>query len=631
MVAGFGCVFSCSWRKYVNVLISYWSRNARILAPAVSMLLAVTACVRIVMTYRSFCQTNDEPAHIASGMEWLSRGTYTFQVAHPPLARIAVAAGPFLFGLKMRSNDMWVGGNQILYDSGSYSRNLALARLGVLPFFLLGTFVVHSWAQRLFGEAAAVASVFLFTMLPPILGHAGVATTDLPVAATCSAALYAFTRWLNTPTSKCSAVLGVAVALAVMSKFTAILFLCACGIAVLALQRWCEGRRMSGARTRPRRRLASAGLAALVACIVIWAGYRFSVGTLATTSPPLHYAKLDALVGSSGRLHILSRLAVDRVPLPAPEFFRGLFDALQKDSVSRTQYFLGRVHEGRCWYFFLMAVGFKSPIAFLILAGIGAFVLCKQIPALWDWQLAVPMVATASILLVTMPVRVHAGIRHVLVVYPLLSIAAGFAAVALWNASARRGQARVAVALLLAWLGVSSVAAHPDYLPYFNELAGSHPERILVNSDLDWGQDLFRLEDALRVHKVDSFALSYFGTADLSRHNLPPFTQLSPYTPTTGWVAISMCNLEMGKSEGQFTWLDAYTPVALVGRSIRLYYVPAPALSDPSRSYDRNSTERRYESGRSLRNGVLSSSKSSSRKIVNTFPIPTIATAATLQ
>jgi 4-amino-4-deoxy-L-arabinose transferase-like glycosyltransferase len=631
MVVEFGLVFSFCWRKCVNDHRSNGTRNLRILAAAVSMLLAFAACVRIVLTYRTFCQTNDEPAHIAAGMEWLSRGTYTFQVAHPPLARVAVAAGPFLFGLKMRTDEMWVGGNQILYDTGSYFRNLSLARLGVLPFFLLATWVVHSWARRLFGETAAVASVFVFTMLPPILGHAGVATTDLPVAATCAAALYTFTRWLSEPSYKSGTVLGVAVALAVLSKFTAILFLCASGIAVLGLWWWYEGDAWSEDPTRRRRRLASAELAALITCLVIWAGYRFSVGTLATTSPPLHFAKLDALVGSSGPLHNLSHWAIDRLPLPAPEFFRGLFDALQKDSVARTQYFLGKMHEGRYWYFFLVAVGFKSPIAFLILAGISALLLCKKIPSASTWQLIVPIVAAASILLVTMPLRVHAGIRHVLVLYPLLSIAAGFGAVALWNAPARQAQARVGVALLLAWLSISSIAAHPDYLPYFNELAGSHPERILVNSDLDWGQDLLRLGDALRIRKASSFALSYFGTADPTRHNLPPFTQLSPYTPTTGWVAISMLNLEMGKSDGQFAWLEAYAPVALVGRSIRLYYVPDQVLHDSFFLHDNDSTAQRYERGTFLLKAGLSGSQNPARGTSKSFPSRAILTPAALR
>lgn len=562
----------------------------RSLAVAISMLLAIIACVRIATTYNVFCQTYDEPAHIAAGMEWLCRGTYTFEDVHPPLARIAVAAGPFLGGLRLRANDMWAGGNQILYGDGRYLHNLALARAGIIPFFLLATFVVHAWARRLFGEAAAVTSVFVFTMLPPVLGHAGVATTDLPVAATCVAALYALVQWLNELTVRRSATLGFAVALAILSKFTALLFLPACGLAILGLRQY-SGNRASGTPRPPSRRLKAICLAAIVACLSIWASYRFSTGTLISTSPPLHYTKLDALVGSSGRLHNLSHWAVETVPLPAPEFFRGVIDALQRDSVARGTYILGKIRQRRCWYFFLLVLAFKSPIASLILAGTGVLFLCRQFFTGSDWQSMAPGVAAAALLLVTLPVRTHAGIRHILMIYPLLSIVAGFGAVCLWRTMAGRVPARIAAALLLGWLAISSAAAHPDYLAYFNELAGGHPEWVLVGSDLDWGQDLLRLGNVLRARKVSNFALSYFGTADPGRHDLPPFTQLSPYTPTTGWVAISLSNLEGGKSEGLYSWLEAYKPVALVGRSIRLYLIPAQISEGMSRVDLNNLTE----------------------------------------
>ena len=45
---------------------------------------------------------------------------------------------------------------------------------------------------------------------------------------------------------------------------------------------------------------------------------------------------------------------------------------------------------------------------------------------------------------------------------------------------------------------IGSLAAHPDYLAYFNALAGDDPERIVVDSDLDWGQDIKRLGQRLR-------------------------------------------------------------------------------------------------------------------------------------
>jgi len=77
----------------------------------VAVLLAAIAVVRIVSTYNVFSQTSDEPAHIATGMEWLQWGTYNFEPLHPPLARIAVAAGPYLSGLRLLDHrNLWIEG-----------------------------------------------------------------------------------------------------------------------------------------------------------------------------------------------------------------------------------------------------------------------------------------------------------------------------------------------------------------------------------------------------------------------------------------------------------------------------------------------------------------------------------------
>ena len=107
----------------------------------------VAACLavgvaRIVATYHVFNQTWDEPAHVAAGMEWLDRGRYPYEPLHPPLARIMEALGPRLAGIRSAGQaNVWLEGNAILYAGGRYDRNLALARLGVLPFFLLAAFL----------------------------------------------------------------------------------------------------------------------------------------------------------------------------------------------------------------------------------------------------------------------------------------------------------------------------------------------------------------------------------------------------------------------------------------------------------------------------------------------------------
>ena len=145
---------------------------------------------------------------------------------------------PYLAGLRSRGLSGTDGaGNAILRSGGSYLRNLTLARIGILPFFVLAAGVIWAWARRLFGDRTALASVFLFCALPPVLGHAGLATTDMAIIAGLASAVFAFEVWLRKPTLRQSALLGVALAIAVLSKFSALLFLPVCLVSLLAV-RW---------------------------------------------------------------------------------------------------------------------------------------------------------------------------------------------------------------------------------------------------------------------------------------------------------------------------------------------------------------------------------------------------------
>jgi hypothetical protein len=113
--------------------------------------------------------------------------------------------------------------------------------------------------------------------------------------------------------------------------------------------------------------------------------------------------------------------------------------------------------------------------------------------------------------------------------------------------------------------------AYPDYFPYFNETV-SHPEHVLVDSDLDWGQDLRRLERRLAQLKVPSVSLAYQGTADLARETLPPFVRLPPRQPAKGWIAITALTRE--HEPAGYSWLSPYRPVERVGKTIDLYFIP---------------------------------------------------------
>jgi hypothetical protein len=119
-----------------------------------------------------------------------------------------------------------------------------------------------------------------------------------------------------------------------------------------------------------------------------------------------------------------------------------------------------------------------------------------------------------------------------------------------------------------------SVRAHPDYLAHFNEFAGAHPEKILCESDLDWGQDLDRLRKRLDERGIREVSVAYFGTALLDKAGLPHYASVSATQPVHGYVAVSLHELNIDyKKDGSFGWLKSYTPIERIGKSIDLFYI----------------------------------------------------------
>jgi hypothetical protein len=550
------------------------------LVPILLVLLTGIGVARIVSTYHVFNQTADEPEAIATGVEWLQRGTYTLDNSHPPLARVAAGLGPFLSGLRLQGHGTTVSsGNELFNFHGQYLHNLALARLGILPFFVLAVGVVWVWSLKIFNPTSGLLAVLLFTTLPPVLAHAGLATNDMAVTATLSAALLSLIFWLERPTYGRSFWLGLFVALAFLSKFSTLLLLPACGVAILASRWMLRTQSIEQPRIVSRRHAGAIGLVIVTVCLVIWGGYRFSVrGARPNTS--------DAVTienpGSKDMLRKIGRSVEAKVPIPAPDLFWGIYYQWRHNHEGHPSYLLGEVRETGWWYFFPVALAVKTPLPLLILSGIGAFFLIRRLVLRLqdlDWRKLTPLAATAAVLLVAVFSRIDLGVRLVLPIYPLLAIIAGFGAASLCTLPRFKTFGLAAVTVLLLWQIVSSARIHPDYLAYFNELGGSQPDHILVDSDVDWGQDVLRLVDTLHLRKIDSVSIAYLGTADLRQFDLPKYQVLPPYHPTTGWVAISDVLFRTGERQPPYkgyAWLEAYEPVAVAGKSIRLYHIVQP-------------------------------------------------------
>jgi hypothetical protein len=248
---------------------------------------------------------------------------------------------------------------------------------------------------------------------------------------------------------------------------------------------------------------------------------------------------------------------------------------------------MGRVSPNGFALYYPLALLVKSPIPFLLLAGSGVVLVLRRYRG---WRPLAPVLAAAALLAVCSLGRINIGVRHVLPIFPLLCIPAAAAAHRLW---AGGRVARTVVLALGAWQIAVPIVAYPHWLAYFNEAAAPHAARILTDSDLDWGQDLYALRDELRERHVSELWIAYFGKADLCRHRLPPTRWLAPGRRVTGWVALSemqRVGLLVPQFEGEdpcdrdhlvwregvgdgYAWLDAYQPLVRVGRSIRLYYI----------------------------------------------------------
>lgn len=529
----------------------------------VFLLLAGIGVARIAATYRSIAQTSDETPNIACGMQYLDLGRYDYGAFHPPLARLAIAIGPYLYGARAQKlPDRWPEGNAVLNSAPRYGKALTLARLGILPFFLLACTVVWLWGRKLLGEWGALAPVFLFTNIPPVLAHAGVATMDMAIGAGVCTALFTYTLWLEEGSLRRALFFGIGLALAVLAKFSALLLLPVCIAAITLLH----------PRARQKRNWAWIP----VAFLLIWGAYGFSFGRMT------EHVSRDAAAqgGIFAKIPTPLLRALETLPMPAPQLLDGLWQVHNHVDAGHTAYLLGRHSFHGWWYFFPVALAVKTPLAILLLAALGVFALCRaesdeKRRAPWRAK-CVPAILTAVVLLINLPTSLNIGVRYMLPLYPLLALTAGIGTVWLW-------QNRRAAIILLVWTGISSATAHPDYLAYFNELAGTHPERILVDSDLDWGQDMARLATELQRRRVPYFHMSCLYTGDDTRLGLPAWDSLEPYQPVTGWVAVSQTMLknygwmvaqQRGRPDLALKWLDAYQPVARVGKSILLYYIP---------------------------------------------------------
>jgi 4-amino-4-deoxy-L-arabinose transferase-like glycosyltransferase len=509
--------------------------------------------------------TMDEQNHIARGAAYLGTGDPRLSVEHPPLVNVLSALpAHLLLDLRLPLDQWWEAAewyhfaDNFLWRANPHpDRIVFLSRLPIMALGLLLTSLVFRWGQTRFGRWGGLLSAAFCALDPNILAHQRLSTTDLGGTVFAFLAAYAFWRLSRHPVIKRVLAAGLALGLAFAAKLSALIL-----GPILALVFLLDGLLVDRGRGPwLLRRLTILAVTALLALLVVWASYLFGIGPL----------------DGAG------------VALPAPPYVRGVRAVLDLAGGGRSSYLLGRVGKEGWWYYFPVAFAVKTPLPTLLGLLVATVAMILQ-TSREDLFIAVPPLAY---FLVLTTARLNLGYRHLLPVLPFLALHIGrLAAVSLpWRA--QLDMRRTVPLVLTGWLVVTAVAIYPHFLAYFNPIGGGPANgwRILVDSNIDWGQDLIGLQRWMERESVDRVKLSWFGSAPPESYGIehellpglphgfalwqnPPF---DPSAPEPGVYAISVTNLVgvVLPDHDLYAWFLERPPDDRIGYSVFIYRISA--------------------------------------------------------
>jgi hypothetical protein len=522
-------------------------------AAALVLVLGFFASQAIVVA-RTDTPTVDEFVYVPAGYYHLRTGDLDFGTTNPPLMKMAMAVPLLAMPIELdldphwRDNSTgwseWTFGtrfmetNKTRYLDAYFAARMVVVALGIV----LGVLLFRR-ACAVLSPLGALATLVLYGTMPPLIAHSALATLDMGVTVPSFAAFLALERFTVTKAWPWAGAAGVLLGVAFAAKGIAILF--APLMPVLVAVGW-------GAWNREgMRRLAlgtvAAALGMWIAVLVAWGFSGF----------PLPKALLEGV-----RFQMAASGGAD-------------------------SFLNGEWSKKGWWYYYLEAFVLKTPLPSLGLIVVGtAAVLARRLRRTGDlWILAPPYFL---LYVMSFHFAKNYGVRYLLPAFPFFLLLAGHGVDLLLRAGTR---GLTLVSALLAWQLFGCTMIAPYHIAYFNELVRTPDEarRFLLDSNLDWGQDLGRLKTYLDEHGTNHICLGYFGHVDPHLYGIdysyPPtgpmpvrcaisanFLAGYPYAITYAGERV------LGVKRNAWSWFDRYKPVARVGRSIYVYDLTAADL-----------------------------------------------------
>ena len=535
-------------------------------------LAAVPVCVMVILqvaTLRLESQTFDEGVHLAAGYRYWRTGDFSMNVEHPPLQKLLSSAPLILLRPPIPTDE------KLLIDQSEYARACRfgggadgdrLLFYGRLPTVVLSALLLVgvAWAaRRYFGAPAALGALWLCALDPNLIAHGRYVTTDM-----ISTLLYFLTivLWLNywqSPSRRGAILASLAEGMAVGAKFSMLLLAVLIPLLLLLFL----------VLTRPGWRAAGRSMAVLAGAAVV---------ALATIA--LLYAPEAWRVFQGRTIHVAPETFFSTT-FPPSTYLTGLRTLMDHNREGHTAFLLGQVSDQGWWYYFPVVFAVKSPLAVLLLTvmliGIGLWTapsLLRAPAAGFLW--AAFAVAPVAYFAVTLNSRINLGVRHLLPIYPFLYVL-GMAAFAALLPLRRY---LVVAGLFVGLQTVESAAVYPEYLGFFNAAVGgsSAGPRYLLDSNLDWGQDLKKLMRYMDTHP-GPVCLEYFGSVEPKHYGIH-----YEYLPKTwdkdererldciGVISHTLLR-DLYVRPGSYEWLRQRPQVGTVGSSLALFDLRKPA------------------------------------------------------
>jgi hypothetical protein len=516
-------------------------------------------------------ETIDEGLFIAGGAAQVKTLNPNIDMSHPPLLRWISGISSVVFGKARVSHEVpfvsespvdlyshklgqdFSFSQRFFYDSAhDHDRVLFWGRFPFVFFGALLGLIIFAIGRKYFGLWPAFGSLTTFLFIPEILAHSQWAHADLASTLTIFLISFALFQTLSKPTLKNDLLLAVSFGIAVSTKLTALIHL---PFILILLAVFHE------------KGVINCFKRVVIIALVLWISIVF-----AYLPEPRLFGPHEFYQSDLSRLGIVWLEPIIRyMPLP-DSFLKGVVYTLLLGQHGQVSFFHGEISSTGWWYYFPAAIFLKYPTGLLIV-GIAGLI------ALWRSSLPLPFKVSFTfppfiVLFAAMLQSVNIGVRSVLPVAPYLAFWCGSA---LWYW--KNKFFRFVMGALLITSVLSGISKYPDFLTYFNPLFGGTPsaDKWLVDSNLDWGQDLPALADELQQRDISKIRLAYFGMGKPSYYGIEP---LNPNVAEPGWYAISRSYLSGWWPPGDpFGWLRSLRPVTYVGGSIALFHVDEEDLA----------------------------------------------------